>query len=108
LNTGSHNFVLCASSAPPASRLSESVLLLLLLQVVNERLSPNCWARLTVENDDKASQYSVTDLMLVHQLTGMRIMNLIPQDTQQLRGYFQTNTCLSGDRSVPAEVVQHC
>jgi UV DNA damage repair endonuclease len=44
--------------------------LLLLSQVVNERLSPNCKARLTVENDDRASQYSVADLMLVHQLTG--------------------------------------
>jgi hypothetical protein len=46
---------------------------LLLLQVVNERLSPNCRARLTVENDDRASQYSVADLQLVHQLTGERL-----------------------------------
>ena len=36
------------------------------LQVVNERLSPNCKARLTVENDDRASMYSVEDLMTVH------------------------------------------
>ena len=31
-------------------------------QVVRERLSPNCRARLTVENDDRASMYSVADL----------------------------------------------
>ncbi|WIA11494.1 hypothetical protein OEZ85_011607 [Tetradesmus obliquus] len=43
-------------------------------QVVNERLSPNCKARLTVENDDRASQYSVADLQLVHQLTGISIV----------------------------------
>eukprot|EP00879_Flechtneria_rotunda_P013830 GHRR01014443.1.p1 GENE.GHRR01014443.1~~GHRR01014443.1.p1 ORF type:complete len:1060 (+),score=468.43 GHRR01014443.1:1060-4239(+) len=42
--------------------------------VVNERLSPNCKARLTVENDDRASQYSVADLQLVHQLTGIPIV----------------------------------
>jgi hypothetical protein len=40
------------------------------VQVVNERLSPNCKARLTVENDDRASLYSVVDLMKVHQATG--------------------------------------
>ena len=33
-------------------------LLLPLLQVVNERLSTNCKARLTVENDDRGSLYS--------------------------------------------------
>jgi UV DNA damage repair endonuclease len=42
------------------------------VQVVNERLSPNCKARLTVENDDRASLYSVVDLMRVHQATGDR------------------------------------
>ncbi|KAG2451514.1 hypothetical protein HYH02_004112 [Chlamydomonas schloesseri] len=31
-------------------------------KVVLERLSPNCRARLTVENDDRASMYSVADL----------------------------------------------
>ena len=41
-------------------------------QVVNERLSPNCKARLTVENDDRASLYSVVDLMTVHNNTGER------------------------------------
>jgi hypothetical protein len=40
------------------------------LQVVNERLSPNCKARLTVENDDRASLYHVLDLMKVHKATG--------------------------------------
>lgn len=39
-------------------------------QVVNERLSPNCKARLTVENDDRASLYHVLDLMKVHKATG--------------------------------------
>jgi hypothetical protein len=34
---------------------SQHDLLLLLPQVVNEPLSPNCRARLTVENDDRAS-----------------------------------------------------
>eukprot|EP00775_Hariotina_reticulata_P006036 gene6036-6274_t len=43
-------------------------------RVVNEQLSPNCKARLTVENDDKASMYSVADLQLVHQLTGIPIV----------------------------------
>eukprot|EP00882_Tetradesmus_deserticola_P008836 GHRQ01009320.1.p1 GENE.GHRQ01009320.1~~GHRQ01009320.1.p1 ORF type:complete len:320 (+),score=144.75 GHRQ01009320.1:438-1397(+) len=43
-------------------------------QVVNERVSANCRARLTVENDDRASQYSVADLQLVHQLTGIPIV----------------------------------
>ncbi|GFH28464.1 uncharacterized protein HaLaN_26960, partial [Haematococcus lacustris] len=37
-------------------------------KVVNERLSPNCKARLCVENDDRGSLYSVKDLLLVHQL----------------------------------------
>lgn len=40
------------------------------VQVVNERLSPNCKARLTVENDDRASLYHVLDLMKVHRATG--------------------------------------
>ncbi|GFH30487.1 predicted protein, partial [Haematococcus lacustris] len=39
-------------------------------KVVNERLSPNCKARLCVENDDRGSLYSVKDLLLVHQLAG--------------------------------------
>lgn len=51
--------------------VSEQVSFALAEQVVNERLSANCKARLTVENDDKASMYSVTDLQLVHQLTGV-------------------------------------
>lgn len=41
------------------------------VQVVNTRLSPNCKARLTVENDDRTSLYSVVDLMRVHQATGV-------------------------------------
>ncbi|KAJ9533148.1 hypothetical protein QJQ45_018245 [Haematococcus lacustris] len=42
-------------------------------KVVNERLSPNCKARLCVENDDRGSLYSVKDLLLVHQLAGVPI-----------------------------------
>ena len=49
----------CAAAVVPAVRVC-------VLQVVNERLSPNCKARLTVENDDRASLYSVVDLMKVH------------------------------------------
>jgi UV DNA damage endonuclease len=43
-------------------------------QVINERLSPNCKARMTVENDDRANMYSVKDLMLVHELSGIPIV----------------------------------
>lgn len=43
-------------------------------QVVNERLSPNCKARLTVENDDRPNLFSVRDLLLVHELSGIPIV----------------------------------
>jgi UV DNA damage endonuclease len=33
-----------------------------------KRLSPNCRARVTVENDDVASSYSVDDLLILHRL----------------------------------------
>jgi UV DNA damage endonuclease len=42
--------------------------------VINDRLSPNCKARMTVENDDRANMYSVKDLMLVHELSGIPIV----------------------------------
>lgn len=58
-----------------------------LAQVVNERLSANCRARLTVENDDRASLYSVADLQLVHQLTGA------PRTRARLHG-----SCAAGNK----------
>ena len=39
-----------------------------------KRLSPSVSKRLTVENDDKASMYSVKDLMYIHQNTGIPIV----------------------------------
>jgi UV DNA damage endonuclease len=39
-----------------------------------KRLSPSVRKRLTVENDDKASMYSVKDLMYIHQNTGIPIV----------------------------------
>jgi UV DNA damage endonuclease len=39
-----------------------------------KRLSPSVSKRLTVENDDKASMYSVKDLMYIHQKTGIPIV----------------------------------
>ncbi|KXZ55904.1 hypothetical protein GPECTOR_2g1455 [Gonium pectorale] len=42
-------------SVPSARRVRDG-------QVVTERLSPNCRSRLTVENDDRPSMYSVRDL----------------------------------------------
>ncbi len=39
-----------------------------------ERLSPSVQGRLTVENDDKASMYSVKDLMYIHERIGIPIV----------------------------------
>jgi UV DNA damage endonuclease len=39
-----------------------------------EKLSPSVRKRLTVENDDKASMYSVADLMYIHTKTGIPIV----------------------------------
>jgi UV DNA damage endonuclease len=39
-----------------------------------KRLSPSVRKRLTLENDDKASMYSVKDLMYIHQRTGIPIV----------------------------------
>ena len=39
-----------------------------------KRLSPSVQTRLTVENDDKASMYSVKDLMYIHERTGIPIV----------------------------------
>lgn len=44
------------------------------VQVVTERLSPNCRARLTVENDDRASMFSVRDLMHLATKAGIPIV----------------------------------
>jgi hypothetical protein len=38
-----------------------------------KRLSPSVRKRLTLENDDKASMYSVRDLMYIHKNTGIPI-----------------------------------
>ncbi|KAF5843405.1 UV-endonuclease UvdE-domain-containing protein [Dunaliella salina] len=43
-------------------------------KVVTERLSKNCKARLTVENDDRAALYSVRDLLRLHDLCGIPIV----------------------------------
>jgi UV DNA damage endonuclease len=39
-----------------------------------KRLSPSVQKRLTVENDDKASMYSVKDLMYIHEKIGIPIV----------------------------------
>ncbi len=39
-----------------------------------KRLSPSVQKRLTLENDDKASMYSVKDLMYIHEHTGIPIV----------------------------------
>lgn len=39
-----------------------------------QRLSPSVQTRLTVENDDKESMYSVKDLMYIHEKTGIPIV----------------------------------
>ena len=39
-----------------------------------ERLSPAVQGRLTVENDDKESMYSVKDLMYIHERIGIPIV----------------------------------
>jgi len=39
-----------------------------------EKLSPNCRKRLTVENDDVKTAYSVKDLSFLHELTGIPIV----------------------------------
>jgi len=39
-----------------------------------KRLSPSVQSRLTVENDDKASMYSVKDLMYIHEKIGIPIV----------------------------------
>ena len=39
-----------------------------------KRLSPSVQSRLTVENDDKASMYSVKDLMYIHERCGIPIV----------------------------------
>ncbi len=39
-----------------------------------KRLSPSVRKRLTLENDDKASMYSVKDLMYIHKHTGIPIV----------------------------------
>lgn len=38
-----------------------------------KRLSPSCQLRLTVENDDRASMFSVADLKELHEMTGRKI-----------------------------------
>ena len=39
-----------------------------------ENLSPSVQGRLTVENDDKESMYSVKDLMYIHERIGIPIV----------------------------------
>ena len=39
-----------------------------------QRLSPSVQSRLTVENDDKATMYSVKDLMYIHEKIGIPIV----------------------------------
>ena len=41
----------------------------------NTRLSPNLQSRLTVENDDRPNSYSMTDLLLLHNLTGIPLVS---------------------------------
>ena len=43
----------------------------------NTRLSPNLQSRLTVENDDRPNSYSMTDLLLLHNLTGIPLVSAI-------------------------------
>lgn len=38
------------------------------------KLSPNAQKRLTVENDDIPTAYSITDLMSLHQQTGIPLV----------------------------------
>lgn len=38
-----------------------------------KRLSPSCQLRLTVENDDRASMFSVADLKELHEMTGCKL-----------------------------------
>ena len=44
----------------------------------NTRLSPNLQSRLTVENDDRPNSYSMTDLLLLHNLTGIPLVSASP------------------------------
>jgi len=39
-----------------------------------QRLTPNAKKRLTVENDDVATSYSITDLLPLHQATGIPLV----------------------------------
>ena len=41
----------------------------------NTRCSPNLQARLTVENDDRPNSYSMTDLLLLHNLTSIPLVS---------------------------------
>lgn len=45
----------------------------------NKRCSPNLQARLTVENDDRPNSYSMTDLLLLHNLTSIPLVSYRPQ-----------------------------
>ena len=38
------------------------------------KLSPNCQKRLTVENDDRGNSYSLKDLMVLHEKTGIPLV----------------------------------
>ena len=42
-------------------------------ETFHERLSPSLRARLTVENDDSANSYSVDDLLILHEKTGIPV-----------------------------------
>ena len=54
----------------------------------NTRLSPNLQSRLTVENDDRPNSYSMTDLLLLHNLTGIPLVSASPC------GILKINNCL--------------
>lgn len=41
----------------------------------NTKLSPNLQQRLTVENDDRPNSFSMTDLLLLHNLTGIPLVS---------------------------------
>ena len=42
-------------------------------ETFHERLSPSLQARLTIENDDSANSYSVDDLLVLHEQTGIHV-----------------------------------
>lgn len=41
----------------------------------NTKCSPNLQARMTVENDDRPNSYSMTDLLLLHNLTSIPLVS---------------------------------